>query len=167
MMDLATTGYGSLLRWGAALVALAAFLALPAAADAHHRAGHDRGPRAGTEIADSYIVILRPGASPAALTRAHGVRSPRSFQAAFNGFAGVVPAGRLAALRNDPRVETIIPDRTIRALPGRPRRGNTTGSITNTETVPEGIKRIAGDPASGLGVTGAGVGIAVLDSGWI
>ena len=155
----------NLARWAVAVVAVGVLLATPLVAEGHHRADHQRGPRAGTEVPNNYIVMLRPGASNAGVQRSHDVRSPRSFEAGFNGFTGEVPPGRLIALRNDPRVELVIPDRTLRQLPGPPGKAKRQGSTTGAEIVPEGVLRIGAAPGADLGVTGSGIGVAVIDSG--
>jgi subtilisin len=155
----------SLLKWTLAFTVLAGLLLVPGSVQGHHRPDHDRGPRAGTEVPDHYIVMLVPGASGDAVRRSHDVRSPKSYQAAFNGFAGEVPSGRLKALQNDPRVAAVIPDRTLQGNPGRPGKPTKTTTKTSSETVPEGVRRIGASPTANLGVTGAGVGVAVVDSG--
>jgi subtilisin len=154
-----------LTRWSLALVALATLFVVPGAVEGHHRADHDHGPRAGTTVENQFIVVLNRGASGDAVRRAHDVRSPKSYSAAFNGFAGEVPPGRLRALQNDLRVEAVIPDRTMQGNPGRPGKANKTTTSSSSETVPEGVRRIGAAPSDALGVTGSGVGVAVLDSG--
>jgi subtilisin len=168
MMRMNTLNHRSLTRWVfglAALMALGVMLLVPGSVQGHHRADHEHGPRAGSEVPDEYIVMLTRGASADAVQRAHDVRSPKSYNAAFNGFAGHIPAGRLRALQNDPRVEAVIPDRTMQGNPGRPGKANKTTTTSNSEIVPEGVRRIGAAPTASLGVTGAGVGVAVLDSG--
>ena len=149
----------------AIVTAVGLLLAVPGSVEGHHRADHDRGPRPGSEVPDNYIVVVSPGSSGDAVRRAADVRNPRSFRAAFNGFAGEISPGRLNALRNDPRVLAIIPDRVLRGQPGRPGRGKKTGSVSSSEIVPTGVQRIGAAPAANLGVTGAGIGIAIVDSG--
>ncbi len=149
----------------AIVMAVGLLLLVPGSVEGHHRAGHDRGPRPGSEIVGSYIVLLSPGASGDAVRRANDVRNPRSYQVGFYGFVGEIPQGRLNAMRNDPRVQAIIPDRVIRGQPGRPGRSKKTGSMSSSEVVPEGVRRIGAAPIANLGVTGAGIGIAIVDSG--
>ena len=156
------TGLVSLM---AMVMAVGLLLVVPGSVEGHHRPDHEQGPRPGTEVPDNYIVMLSPGASGSAVGRAHDVRNPKSYQAAFNGFAGEIPPGRLRALQNDPRVEAVIPDRVLRGQPGRPGRTKKTGTVSSSETVPQGVQRIGAAPTANLGVTGAGIGVAVVDSG--
>jgi subtilisin family serine protease len=109
--------------------------------------------------------MLQPGSSGDAVRRAYDVANPKAFTHGFKGFSGRVPPGRLRALQNDPRVEAVIPDRVMKGEPGPPGRTKKSGSSTSAETVPSGITRIGAAPTANLGVTGAGVGIAVIDSG--
>ena len=164
MMGLPNSKKG-LVSLTAMVMASGLLLLVPGSVEGHHRADHDRGPRPGAEVPDNFIVMLTPGASAHGIARANEVRNTKSFDAAFNGFSGEIPPGRLNALRNDPRVEAVIPDRVLRGQPGRPGRGKKTGSVSSSEIVPEGVKRIGAAPTANLGVTGAGIGIAIVDSG--
>ena len=164
-MGSTTHHFWSTSRWALALAALAVMFAVPGSVEGHHRADHQRGPRAGTVVENQFIVVLTRGASADAVKKAHDVRNPKSYSAAFNGFAGEIPPGRLRALQTDPRVEAVIPDRTMQGTPGRPGKATKTTSTSSSEIVPEGVKRIGAAPANSLGVTGAGVGVAVIDSG--
>lgn len=111
-------------------------------------------------VPNEYIVVVHSGVSPADVAGTHGV-APRFFYAAtVNGFAGFVPPGQVQALLNDPRVEAVIPDREVEALaPKLPGGGESTGQV-----VPEGVKRVGAAPGS-LAFTGAGVGVAIVDTG--
>ncbi len=168
MMGITTLNRRSLTRWALTLSVLAVLgvtLLVPGSVQGHHRADHEHGPRAGSEVPNQYIAMLTRGASADAVRRAHDVRSPKSYKAAFNGFAGEIPPGRLRALQNDPRVEAVIPDRTMQGNPGRPGKPSKTTTTSNNEIVPEGVRRIGAAPTANLGVTGAGVGVEVLDAG--
>jgi subtilisin len=164
MMELFKTRTGAL-RWGAALAVLGLILLTPAAVFGNHSADHARAPRSGTAIDDQYIIMLEPGSSGDAVRRAYDVANPKAFTHGFNGFSGRIPPGRLRALENDPRVEAVIPDRVMKGEPGPPGRTKKGGSSTSAEMVPSGVARIGAAPTANLGVTGAGVGIAVIDSG--
>src|SRR5258708_36316765 len=61
-------------------------------------------------IPGRYIVVLKHGHQPAAVATRHGVKTPHVFSHALNGFAGEIPADRLEALRQDPRIEFIEPE---------------------------------------------------------
>lgn len=110
-------------------------------------------------IPDRYIVEVRPGVNPHAVAPAHGVAPDFVYQNVVNGFAGNIPAGRLAALAADPRILRVIPDRSVSAI-GKPVSGGGGGG----QVVPEGVKRIGAAPGS-LAYNGSGVGVAVVDSG--
>src|SRR5437762_12196486 len=57
-----------------------------------------------------YIVVLKPAGRGEEVAQQHGLAPRHQFKHALNGFAGHVPAGRLNALRNDPRVDFIEQD---------------------------------------------------------
>jgi hypothetical protein len=95
-----------------------------------------------------YLVTFKDGvdvdAATADLARGNGfaVRSIR--HAAARGFSAVVPAARLEALRNDPRVERVEEDGPVQLVfpvqtLARPGGGGTTG-----QTTPWGITRVGG-----------------------
>ena len=75
--------------------------------------GNGNGP--GDAVPGEYIVVLQPDADGDAVAAAHGVAKGRAFTAVFNGFAGKVPPGRVAALRSDPRVLSVSPNRVVSA----------------------------------------------------
>lgn len=113
----------------------------------------------GVAIPDRYIVEVQAGVNPAVVAPGHGIAPDFVYRRAVNGFAGHVPPGRLAALAADARVLRIVPDRTVTAI-GKP----SGGGGGSTQVVPEGVKRIGAAPGS-LAYTGAGVGVAVVDTG--
>jgi len=110
-------------------------------------------------ISGKYIVLLKAGASPVAVAAGHGVAPDFVYGTAMNGFAGAIPPGRLRALQHDPRVEAIVQDNAVYAF-GKPGGG---GSSTG-QIIPEGVKRIGATNVWG-GFTGAGIGVAVVDTG--
>src|SRR5437870_4251197 len=110
-------------------------------------------------ISEKHIVLLKAGVSPAAVAAGHGVRPEFVYGTAVNGFAGVIPPGRLRALQNDPRVAAIVRDNAVYVL-GKPGGGGTsTGQV-----VPEGVIRVGATPGT-VTYTGAGIGVAVVDTG--
>jgi subtilisin family serine protease len=110
-------------------------------------------------IPDRYIVEVKAGTNPRFVAPAHGVVPDFVYQRAVNGFAGHVPPGRLAALAADPRVVRVVPDRAV-AANGKPAGGGGTAG----QVIPAGVQRIGAAPG-GVSYTGAGVGVAVVDSG--
>jgi hypothetical protein len=112
---------------------------------------------------DRYIVVLRDdlvGAAEVAdefAIAGEGVRVDQVYESALNGFAAEIPADRLVALANDPRVVSIEPDRLI---------------YTQAQTLTDGADRIDADRnkiAKIDGKDGTGervdVDIAILDTG--
>lgn len=118
-----------------------------------------RGQDVGEAVPDRYIVQLKPDVPAAAAARAHGVTPIHVFSRAANGYAGFIPPGLLSRVAADPRVELIIPDRvmSIQAKPGR-------GGGGSGQVVPAGVARIGAAPGQ-TGFTGAGVGVAIVDTG--
>ena len=116
---------------------------------------------AGEVIPNRFIVQLKPGVPAAAAAKRHGVAADRVFGHAVNGYAGFIPPGLLAKVASDPQVQAVIPDRvvTINAKPSKP------GGGAAKQVVPEGVTRIGAAPGSGLAYTGAGVGVAIVDTG--
>ena len=109
-------------------------------------------------IPDRYIVSLKPGATSSsaathALAQSFGVQPTHVYERALNGFAAQIPSSRLASLRADPRVASIMPDREVHAV---------------AQVAPTGIKRV-GASSDGVHQTltnkGAGIGVAVIDTG--
>ncbi len=115
---------------------------------------------AGQPVPDHFIVQLHPSVAVDAVATRHGVTPDFIYQAALNGFSGHIPPGRLAALRNDPRVAAIVPDRVVSVFAPPPDKGNK----GNQQVIPAGVQRIGAAPGL-LPFTGAGVGVAVVDTG--
>ena len=111
-------------------------------------------------LPDRYIVEVRAGVNPRGVAPAHGVVPDFVYERAVRGFAATVPPGRLAALQADPRVVRVVPDREMAAV-GKPGNGGGGGS---GQIVPAGIESIGAAPGS-LTFDGAGVGVAVVDTG--
>lgn len=112
-------------------------------------------------IPGEYIVQLHPGSNPQAVAALHGIATRHVFTTAVNGFSGNIPPGILRQLANDPSVAGISPDRQVFAI-GKPSAGGGAGSTV--QTIPAGITRIGAAPKEG-GITGAGVGVAIVDTG--
>lgn len=136
------------------------------------QAASSAGPQAPAGAPDRYIITLKSGATPEAVASSHGIARAFTYKAAINGFAGEVPAGRLDALRNDPRIAGVHIDRPVHAIGGLADEGITANGkgkpaptpAPSGQVVPENIKRIGAAPGA-TGYTGAGVSIAILDSG--
>jgi hypothetical protein len=101
-----------------------------------------------------YVVVLKHGHAASAVAEAHGLKPDRFYSHALNGFAGIIPEGRLLALQNDPRVESLEPDLQL---------------VTTTQTISTGIRRIGADRSGAARINGVDervdVDIAILDTG--
>ncbi|MGH2642075.1 MAG: S8 family serine peptidase [Actinomycetota bacterium] len=108
--------------------------------------------------AGRFIVVLAdPVTSPGQLAAAHAHRYHLGisavYRSAIRGYAATVPSAALAALRADPRVASVTPDRPVR---------------TQAQARPTGVNRIDGDLSStraGNGVGVVGGAVAVIDTG--
>jgi subtilisin len=118
--------------------------------------GEDTGP--GQVVPGSYIVSLRAGAKPEAVSARHGIAARYHYRDAANGFAADLPAPAFAALLKDDDVDYIVVNREIYAI-GKPVASTPT---TSTQVIPAGVRRIG---ALGCPYTGMGVGVAVVDTG--
>lgn len=105
------------------------------------------------------IVALRDGAdarrAASDAAREHRVEVTHVYRHALRGYAAAVPAGRLNALRHDPRVDYVEQDRRV--------------TIT-AQSTPTGIRRIAAKANSAIDIDGTDdkrvdVDVAVLDTG--
>src|SRR3954447_16176620 len=129
------------------------------------------------ETSSGYIVVLRDGSdAPAAAQRHHnaeGATVTAVYHAALDGFAATMSAGDAAAVRADPQVESVTPDRTFRALApaadvAAPLPCPQPLDVTTCQTLTRGIRRIRGDLSSTVSGDGKGrvdANVAVLDSG--
>jgi len=124
-------------------------------------AAADRDAQAGQLSAeDRYIVVLEESAGNSMRTASAmasdsdtaGVIPTHVYHNVFNGFAAVIPDQQLAAVRGDPRVKAVIPDRVVHAF---------------VQTRPTGVDRIDADQNATAGI-GSGkqvdVDVAVLDT---
>jgi subtilisin len=118
-----------------------------------------------------YIVELKSYAQSDEVVADYGLSARFRYTKALNGFAGTIPPGLLKRLENDVRVASITPDREVRIV-GKPDKGDKPdggkpggGDGGGSDTVPAGVARIGAAPSDGLGVTGAGIGVAVVDTG--
>lgn len=131
-------------------------------------------------IPDHYIIKLVPAVLPTkaanGMAKAHGLTIKHVYRHAFNGFAARVPSGRLAGLKRDPRVASVVPDRyvSISKPPcGTPpcggNRGNDGGNDGQPpQETPTGILRINGTSSSTVAGNGSGtvnIDVAVIDTG--
>jgi hypothetical protein len=130
---------------------------------------------AGDTVSGRYIVVLRdavasPAATSAEQARRYGVRPAAVFASALKGYAAAIPADKLAAVRADPAVQFIAPERRFHIDRGV--RSPSCATVAPTgpgQCLPTGVDRINGDRSS----TRAGDGraaavnenVAVIDTG--
>ena len=102
-------------------------------------------------IPDQYIVVFDkvPNSRAAAqdVARRHGLSLLHVYEHALKGFAAQIPGAALSALARDPRVQFISEDRVV---------------VAYQQTLPTGVNRINAELRTN---TGAGVNVAVLDTG--
>src|ERR687897_3121899 len=124
---------------------LAAAALLPAAASAARSAD------------DRYIVVVKESADPAAVARAHGSPKARVFRTALNGYAAKIPAGELAALRRDSRVDYVEADRLMKA------QETQTGATWGLDRIDQRLLPL--NSMFSYTRTGAGVTAYIIDTG--
>jgi len=126
-------------------------------------AGHDGLAPAGGTV----IVLFREGTDASRrdqIVRRAGAIPRRSFQSVAVTTVDLPSPALGFVLEQDPEVVAVIPDRPVQmhAKPGgKPGGGGGGGSL---QVVPAGVQRIGAAPGS-LGWTGAGVGVAIVDTG--
>lgn len=103
-------------------------------------------------IPDQYIVVFhdnvsRPRDAAQDLGRRYGLGLLHVYEHAIKGFAARIPAAALSAVARDPRVQFISEDRVVVAF---------------QQALPTGVNRINAENKAN---TGAGVNVAVLDTG--
>ncbi|HEU4759847.1 MAG TPA: S8 family serine peptidase, partial [Dehalococcoidia bacterium] len=135
----------------AVLVLALALLAMVSSGDASHAAST---PKAGDAVPGRYIVVLRQGSDPEAFAAAHGLAADVVYRHALRGFAAGLSAKAAAALRTDPNVSLVEPDRVF--------------TIAD-QTLPTGADRIDADRNATADIDGSGpdldIDIAVIDTG--
>jgi len=136
----------------------------PVQAERDERSAHD-----GDRIPGQYIVVFKDSVGDSSgathdMERAHGLGIQHEYSRALRGFTATVPASELQQLQNDPRVAFVAEDRVV-SINVRESRVSSSrfGGGTPTQppqVVPTGVKRIGASTQ-----TGAGVGVAVIDTG--
>jgi subtilisin len=133
-------------RWfvGCVLATLVVALVPASAGAAQQRAG--------------YVVVLKGSAGSAeVVAKRHAGRFGASvshvYRNALSGYSATLSPSRVAALRADPGVAAVVPDRTLRI---------------QAQTLPTGINRIDGELSSTVSGNGGGtvnVDVAIIDTG--
>ena len=105
-----------------------------------------------------YIVMLKDSVtSPASVAHAHAVAQDAQvgfiYGASIKGYSATMSAAAVRALRSDPQVAAVVPDREVHLA---------------AQTLPTGINRVDGErssTASGNGSGSVSADIAILDTG--
>jgi subtilisin family serine protease len=105
-----------------------------------------------------YVVVLKGSAGSAeVVAKRHASRFGASvshvYRNALSGYSATLSPARVAALRADPGVAAVVPDRTLRI---------------QAQTLPTGINRIDGELSSTISGNGSGsvnVDVAIIDTG--
>lgn len=104
-----------------------------------------------------YIVVMKavPDAKQEALALAQSHGAIYNYHAVFQGFAAPLNDRARQALANNPMVELIQPDFVVHAI-----------SLDNSNAeVPDGVDRIDAEKAHAADALGAGVRVAIVDTG--
>jgi subtilisin family serine protease len=105
-------------------------------------------------IPGHYIVRLKDTEDPSAVASSHGLSPNFIYRNSIRGFAGAIPEARLEQLRNDSRVEYVVPDGV---------------ASINAQTIPYGISNTAATTSSTLAGNGSGAvsgpTVFVIDTG--
>jgi subtilisin family serine protease len=112
----------------------------------------------GRVLPNRYIVVVKDGVSTEGIVNRHRVSAHHHYSHVANGFAVDLSEKALERVLQDSDIEMVIEDREVVAI-GKPAGG---GAVTSTQVVPAGVQRIG---AVGLAYTGAGIGVAVVDTG--
>ncbi|HEY7679451.1 MAG TPA: CARDB domain-containing protein, partial [Terriglobia bacterium] len=137
-------------------------------------------PARPTDVPGTHIVRFRQGVTASersVLIRGAGANLRANFNMANAASVEVPSAAALAGLRNHPRVLAVYANHSFflstpqgqqlnRGRRGSRPRGNdaTTAAASGSQVVPAGVSRIGAAPGT-LTWTGAGVGVAVVDTG--
>ncbi|MFO8036565.1 MAG: S8 family serine peptidase [Anaerolineales bacterium] len=113
----------------------------------------------GESLKDHYIVVFKEGVdintSAPDMEANYGLTVSHVYRHALKGMAVYIPAGRLNALRHDPRVAYVVED-MLRTVGG--------------QTVPTGVRRIFADDNANIDIDGTDdyrvdVDVAIIDTG--
>ena len=125
--------------------------------------GEPQGPRfrQAQQLADRYIVVYRTSVGDTRgktdrLERERGFRATRRYDQAIKGFAATLSPAQVEALRDDPDVAFVSPDRPVQAQGAVP--------VTLDDAPPAGVRRIEAATATTTREAST-ANVAVIDSG--
>lgn len=105
-------------------------------------------------LPDQYIVVLKDGQDSdlvaSELAQSQGLGLGHVYKYALRGFSATIPAARLNAIKNDPRVEYISEDREVSIF---------------AQTLPTGVRRVGAEQTATHTNKGTGVNVAIIDTG--
>ncbi len=117
------------------------------------------GPSQAAPPTEAYIIVFKDtvnvNAAVPDIAQAYQLQAGFVYQYALKGMSANVPAGRLKALQNDPRVAYVVPD-MVRSI--------------DVQTIPTGIQRIFADTNTAIDIDSTDdfrvdVDVAVIDTG--
>ena len=113
-----------------------------------------QGKSRGDRIPGQYIVVLKDGVTPDAVSRRHGLVPEHVYSHALNGFAGAFTSRQLWALLADPLVDWLEEDQVV---------------TIGAQSIQPGILRVAADKNAKAKIDGnderVNVDIAIIDTG--
>jgi subtilisin family serine protease len=118
---------------------------------------------AGVRPDEKIIVQVSPDADPAQVAARNNINPKFVYRKAANGFAGTIPPGLRNKLESDPEVLSVTQDRVVSAH-GRPVKPPKDDGGDSSQIVPSGVTRVGAQPGA-LAQKGAGVGVAIVDTG--
>ncbi len=145
----------------AAVIAVSLTLSFGGGAGATSAKNNDNNDSAAKNIPGQYIVVLKDEVTDANgaandLVKIYKLVHLQTYKKALKGFAANFNSAQLAALERDSRVDYVVEDRKVEML-AKP------GPVQPlAQTVPTGVRRINAPAAAS---TGAGIGVAVIDTG--
>ncbi|MBI2876830.1 MAG: S8 family serine peptidase [Candidatus Tectomicrobia bacterium] len=119
------------------------------------------------DSAQDVIILFGEGVSDparAATLRQAGATLRFNYRTISAAAAHIPSAAAMVLIQQDPNTVTIIPDRRIQAHVLPTRQQGSRSRVSGSQVIPAGVTRIGASPGS-LPWTGAGVGVAVVDTG--
>lgn len=125
--------------------------------------------REGEKVSGQYIVVFKDSVTESdsdtvseEVSSRHSLGLIHKYSHTLRGFSANIPDSELDSVRNDPSVKFVSEDRVVYALDNRPTQQRLTQSVQPNQVIPTGISRIGVTASSSKG---AGVGVAIIDTG--